>query len=56
MAALACMLKDLGNNVSGSDLDKHFFTEDGLRERNIPIYSFNPLNIKDNMNMTSLKK
>lgn len=51
MAALACMLKDLGNNVSGSDLDKHFFTEDGLRERNIPIYSFNPLNIKDNMNI-----
>ena len=32
MAALACMLKDLGNNVSGSDLDKHFFTEDGLEK------------------------
>ncbi len=51
MAALACMLKDLGNNVSGSDLDKHFFTEEGLRERNIPILSFNPDNICDNMNI-----
>ncbi len=51
MAALACMLKDLGNHVSGSDLDKHFFTEEGLRERNIPILSFNPDNICDNMNI-----
>ena len=51
MSSLACMLKDLGNEVSGSDLSKHFFTEQGLIERNIPIYSFNPLNIKDNMNI-----
>ena len=51
MAALACMLKDLGKHVSGSDLDKHFFTEEGLRERNIPILSFNPDNICDNMNI-----
>ncbi len=51
MAALACMLKDLGNEVSGSDLEKHFFTEEGLRERNIPILSFDPNNIRDNMNI-----
>ncbi len=51
MAALACMLKDLGNEVSGSDLDKHFFTEEGLKDRNIPLYSFNPNNIKDNTNI-----
>ena len=51
MAALACMLHDLGNTVSGSDLDKHFFTEDELRKRNIPIYDFDPNNIKDNMNV-----
>ena len=26
MAALACILNDLGMEVSGSDLTKHFFT------------------------------
>lgn len=48
MASLAIMLKDLGNEVKGSDLNKHFFTEDLLRENNIEILDFNPLNIKDN--------
>lgn len=33
--------------VTGSDIDKYIFTEDGLRERGIPIYSFDPKNIKD---------
>ena len=47
MSSLACMLKDLGNEVSGSDLEKHFFTEKGLVARNIPIYPFNPDNIHD---------
>ena len=42
MSSLACMLKDLGYDVSGSDLEKHFFTEEGLVARNIPIYPFNP--------------
>ena len=51
MSSLACMLHDLGYTVSGSDLSKHFFTEEGLRERNIPIYEFNPENIKDNMHI-----
>ncbi len=51
MSSLACMLKDLGNEVSGSDLSKHFFTEVGLNERNIPIYDFDPNNIKDNMHV-----
>jgi len=49
MAALACMLDDLGEEVCGSDLDKHFFTEEELIKRNIKIYNFNPENIKDNM-------
>ena len=48
MASLACMLKDLGNDVIGSDIDKHFFTEDELVKRNIKILPFNPNNIKDN--------
>ncbi len=48
MASLATMLHDLGNEVCGSDLEKHFFTEDPLVERGIAIYPFNPDNIKDN--------
>ncbi|MBR2595761.1 MAG: UDP-N-acetylmuramate--alanine ligase, partial [Solobacterium sp.] len=51
MAALACMLHDLGHHVTGSDLDKHFFTEEELHKRNIPIYDFNPENIKDGMHV-----
>ena len=47
MAALATMLYDLGKEVCGSDLKKHFFTEDELVKRNIPNYEFNPTNIKD---------
>ena len=48
MASLACMLKDLGNDVIGSDIDKHFFTEEELIKRNIKIIPFNKDNIKDN--------
>ena len=47
MAALACMLHDLGHEVKGSDLEKHFFTEDPLRERGIEILPFSPENIPD---------
>lgn len=49
MASLACIMKDLGEEVQGSDLSKHFFTEDPLVARNIPIFNFDPSNIKDNM-------
>lgn len=48
MAALACILHDEKKEVTGSDIDKYIFTEDGLRQRGIPIYSFDPKNIKDN--------
>ena len=48
MASLAAMLYDLGYEVCGSDLEKHFFTEDELVKRGIKIYSFNPENIKEN--------
>ena len=47
MAALAVMLHDLGYEVSGSDLDKHFFTEDELVKRGIRILPFDKNNIKD---------
>ena len=48
MAALAIMLKEIGNEVVGSDLDKHFFTEDELIKHGIKILPFNFENIKDN--------
>ena len=49
MSALAVILKQLGHNVSGSDIDKHFFTEVGLVENNIPFYVFDENNIKEGM-------
>ena len=51
MAALACMLHDLGNAVSGSDLERHFFTEEPLRKRHISIVPFDPKNIQDGMHV-----
>ncbi len=47
MAALACILHDLGHEVLGSDLDKHFFTETPLIERNIEIRVFDQDKIPD---------
>ena len=49
MSALAVILKKLGNVVSGSDVDKHFFTEVGLIENNIPFYGYDEKNIKEFM-------
>lgn len=46
MSALAVILKQLGNTVSGSDIDKHFFTEEELKKNNIPIFVYDEDNIK----------
>ena len=46
MASLAVMLHDLGNEVCGSDQQKHFFTEDELVKRNIRILPFDENNIR----------
>lgn len=51
MASLACILKDCGNEVSGSDIDKEIFIQKNLQEKGIPFYSFNKDNIKDGMNV-----
>lgn len=48
MAALACILNDLGYEVMGSDLEKHFFTEEPLKERKIKIIPFDTERIPDN--------
>lgn len=49
MSSLAQILFDAGEQVQGSDIDKYFFTEQPLRERNIPIFTFNADNIKEGM-------
>lgn len=46
MSALAQILHDSAHEVQGSDVEKYFFTEDPLRERNIPIFLFDEENIK----------
>lgn len=40
MSALAMLLKDLGNNVVGSDENKEYFTDSLLKEKNIKWYPF----------------
>lgn len=47
MASLARILFEQGYEVSGSDIDKYIFIEEDLRQKGIPIYSFDASNIKD---------
>ena len=47
MSSLAVIMKQLGENVQGSDLDKHFFTEAELIKNNIPIYPYDENNINE---------
>lgn len=49
MSALAQVLHDLGYEVKGSDVERHFFTEKGLIERNIEILPYNEDNITKDM-------
>ena len=49
MSSLAIVMKQLGYQVQGSDLDKHFFTEKGLIENNIDFFPYNENNIKVGM-------
>lgn len=46
MSALAQILHDAGHHVSGSDVEEHFFTEEGLRNRSIELYPFDAENIE----------
>ncbi|MBN6206902.1 UDP-N-acetylmuramate--L-alanine ligase [Ralstonia pickettii] len=48
MSALAQILFDSGEKVQGSDVEKHFFTEEALLEKNIPILPFTADNIEEN--------
>ena len=49
MSALAVVLKQLGNEVMGSDVEKHFFTESELVRNHIPFYVYNSGNIHEGM-------
>ncbi|KAA6448565.1 UDP-N-acetylmuramate--L-alanine ligase [Bacillus swezeyi] len=49
MSPLAQILHDNGYTVQGSDIEKYIFTQTALEERKIPIYPFNPENIKPGM-------
>lgn len=49
MSSLAQIMHGLGYVVQGSDIEKHFFTEDGLIKDNIKILPFDKDNIKEDM-------
>ena len=49
MSALAQILSDSGENVQGSDVEKRFYTQEALEEKNIPILPFSEENIKDDL-------
>ena len=49
MSALAQIMYELGNEVQGSDVTHHLFTEDLLRKKNIKILPFDEKNITKDM-------
>ena len=49
MSALAVIMKQLGYEVMGSDVEKHFFTESELVKNNIPFYVYDDGNIHEGM-------
>lgn len=49
MSSLAVIMKQLGYDVQGSDIAKHFFTEEELIKNNIKITSYDEDNIKDGL-------
>lgn len=49
MSALAQIMKQLGYSIQGSDVEKYFFTEDGLHSLDIPVLPFDADNIQEGM-------
>ena len=49
MSALAMIMSDLGNEVQGSDVTHHLFTEDDLVNKGIKILPFDESNIESDM-------
>lgn len=48
MSSLAVIMKQLGYSIQGSDVDKHYFTEEELIKNDIPIFSYDENNINEN--------
>ncbi|MCT2535016.1 UDP-N-acetylmuramate--L-alanine ligase [Aquibacillus koreensis] len=49
MSALAQILNDSGEKVQGSDVEKEFFTQAALEEKEIPIHPFSKNNITEGL-------
>ncbi len=49
MSALAQILKDSGEEVQGSDVEKTFFTQTALEQKDIPIFPFSKNNITEGL-------
>ncbi|MGG0644783.1 UDP-N-acetylmuramate--L-alanine ligase [Sporosarcina gallistercoris] len=49
MSSLAQILHDSSNEVQGSDVEKHFFTEEPLHERAITVLPFSEANITEGL-------
>ncbi len=54
MTALACILKDMGNNVSGSDVENVYFTDAKLIDKEISFTGFNADNITNDIDVVIL--
>jgi UDP-N-acetylmuramate--alanine ligase len=51
MSALAQIMNDLGNEVQGSDITEHLFTQEPLEARGIKLLPFDANNITKDMNI-----
>ena len=49
MSSLAVIMKQLGYDIQGSDVDKHYFTETELIKNNIKFMPYNEKNIKNDL-------
>ena len=49
MSSLATIMKKLNYEVQGSDVEKHFFTEEELIKNNISIFPYDEKNINENL-------
>ncbi|TFB25076.1 UDP-N-acetylmuramate--L-alanine ligase [Filobacillus milosensis] len=49
MSSLAQILHDSGETVQGSDIEKHIFTEDALRDKDITVLPFDESNITEGL-------
>ena len=56
MSALAQVLHDMGLQVQGSDIEKHFFTQVALEDAGITILPFDKNNITNDYSINATYK